>query len=111
MALALALNFLKEQGELKEIPLKNYVAATSIGLQGDEILLDLNYEEDFSCGADTNFVVDSDKNFVEIQGTAEGQTIRRDTMENMMDLALEGCQQLFLKQAEFIGDFFPLKGL
>lgn len=110
VALALALNFLKEQGELKEIPLKNYVAATSIGLHGEEILLDLDYEEDFSCGADTNFVIDSDLNFVEIQGTAEGQTIARPAMDKMMDLALQGCQTLFQKQAEIVGDFFPLKG-
>lgn len=108
VALALALQFLQQQGELKTIPLKNYVAAVSLGLQGDQVLLDLNYEEDFSCGADTNFVVDSSLNFVEIQGTAEGQTISRHQMDVMMELATKGCRELFQKQAAVIGHFFPL---
>jgi ribonuclease PH len=109
VALALALQFLEQQGEIKTIPLKNYVSAVSLGLQGDDVLLDLNYEEDFSCGADTNFVVDSELNFVEIQGTAEGQSISRTHMEQMMTLATKGCQELFRKQAAVVGEFFPLK--
>ena len=104
-----AIDFLKSQGEIKELPLKNYVAAVSVGLQGEEALLDLNYEEDFSCGADTNFVVNNALEFVEVQGTAEGQTITRSKMDEMMDLAILGCQLLFQKQAEVIGEFFPLR--
>lgn len=109
VALALALNFLKSQGEINQIPLKNYVSAVSIGLTGDNLLVDLDYQEDFSCGADTNFVINDDDEFVEVQGTAEGQTIKRVELEKMGELAAAACRQLFLKQSEIIGEFYPLE--
>lgn len=109
IALALALRFLQNQGDLKLLPLKNYLAAVSVGLQGNDILLDLNYEEDFSCGADSNFVANDVGEFVEIQITAEGQNMNRMQTEKMMDLAMEGCQKLFVEQEKIIGGFFPLK--
>lgn len=111
VALALALKFLKDKGEIQEIPIINYVSAISIGLRGEETLLDLNYEEDFSCGADCNFVLDSEGNFVEIQGTAEGETMSRSCMNTMMDLATLGCKDLFTKQSQILGDFLPLREL
>lgn len=109
VALSLALKFLMDQGEIQQLPIKNYISAISVGLRGSDALLDLNYEEDFSCGADTNFVLDSIGNFVEVQGTAEGQTISRSRMNEMMDLAESGCRELFRKQAAILGDFLPLK--
>ena len=107
--MALALQFLKSQGDLNEIPLKNYVSAVSIGLSGDNLLVDLDYQEDFSCGADTNFVINDDAEFVEVQGTAEGQTIKKSELEKMGELATAACQQLFQKQSEIIGEFYPLQ--
>lgn len=109
VALALCLKFLKDQGQLTEIPLKGYLAAISAGLNHDEILLDLDYDEDFACGADVNFVVNDSLEWVEIQGTAEGQTISTEKLTAMMSAAQSGCIELFEAQASIIGDFLPLK--
>lgn len=111
IALALALKFLQSQGALKQIPLKNYVAAVSVGLLGDAALLDLNYEEDSACGTDMNFVLTGAEEFVELQGTAEGAAFNKKQMDQMTVLATQGCRHLFAKQAEIIGGFFPYKPL
>ena len=111
VALALALKFLQSQGALKQIPLKNYVAAVSVGLLGDEALLDLNYEEDSACGTDMNFVLTGAEEFVELQGTAEGAAFNKKQMDQMTILATQGCRRLFTKQAEIISGFFPYKPL
>ncbi len=109
VALALALKFLQEQGQLKENPLSQYIAAISVGLDGTEPLLDLNYDEDFACGTDMNFVIAPGGRFVEVQGTAESGTYSREQLNKMLDLAVEGCQSLFQQQAEVIGGYFPLR--
>lgn len=109
VATAMALNFLKNQGAFRELPLKSYVAAVSVGLLNNELLLDLNYEEDSACGTDMNFVLTSREEFVEVQGTAEGAAFTKAQMDQMTDAAIHGCRQLFAKQAELIGKFFPLK--
>lgn len=108
VALALALNFLKNQGAFATLPLKNYVSAISVGLLKDNVLLDLNYEEDSACGTDMNFVLTSRGEFVEVQGTAEGQTFTKVQMDSMTQTAQFGCQELFKKQAEIVGRFFNL---
>lgn len=108
VALAMALNFLKNQGAFPALPLKNYVAAVSVGLLNDSLLLDLNYEEDSACGTDMNFVLTSKEEFVEVQGTAEGQTFTKKQMDQMTEAAMHGCRQLFAKQAEIIGKYYPL---
>ncbi len=108
VALAMALNFLKNQGAFSKLPIKNYVAAVSVGLLNDSLLLDLNYEEDSACGTDMNFVLTSKEEFVEVQGTAEGQTFTKAQMDLMTISAMEGCKTLFAKQAEIIGKYYPL---
>jgi ribonuclease PH len=108
VALALALKFLKNQGVFTTVPLKNYVAAISVGLLNDNILLDLNYEEDAACGTDMNIVLTDKEEFVEVQGTAEGTTFSKAQMDEMSALAASGCRRLFAHQAEIIGSFFPL---
>ena len=57
-----------------------------------------------------NFVMTNQQQFVEVQGTAEGQTFSKSQMDEMAHLAHLGCQNLFAKQAEIIGSFFPLSG-
>jgi ribonuclease PH len=109
VALALALKFLKDQKQLATLPLKYYVAATSVGIDEANLLLDLNYDEDFSCSTDMNFVMTNKNHFVEVQGTAEGQTFTKAQMDEMCGLAQLGCGNLFKKQAEIIGSFFPLE--
>ncbi|MBX3022196.1 MAG: ribonuclease PH [Bdellovibrionales bacterium] len=109
VALGLALNFLKNQGAFAALPLKNYVAAISVGMLNDKVLLDLNYEEDAACTTDMNFVLTNHEQFVELQGTAEGHTFSKSQMDAMTDSAMHGCRQLFAKQAEILKGFYPLK--
>ncbi len=109
VALTLALQKMKERGLIKEIPLRGYIAAVSVGLSEGQPYLDLNYEEDSSIDTDMNFVMTSQKAFVEIQGTAEKNPFTKSEMDKMTDFATKGCAEIFIKQAEIIGKFFPLK--
>ncbi len=108
VALALAFEKLKSQGVIQTIPLKGYVAAVSVGLSKAQPYLDLNYEEDSSIDTDMNFVMTSQKAFIEIQGTAEKEPFTKSQMDDMTEYATQGCLSLFHKQAELIGSFFPL---
>lgn len=108
VALAMALKFLHNQGQIMTMPLKHYVSAISVGILNDNILLDLNYEEDSACTTDMNFVITDKEEFVELQGTAEGTTFTKKQMDDMALLATAGCRELFKKQAEIIGTYFPL---
>ena len=107
IALALALKNLKDQYIIKDIPLKNYVCAVSIGLNNNQIYLDLDSKEDKSCETDMNFVLNDQNNFIEIQGTAEKQSFTKNQMSAMMDLAHKAGAELIKKQKEFVGSFFP----
>ncbi len=109
VALALALKKLLAVSEIKQNPLQHYIAAISVGLQKDQPLLDLNYDEDSTIGTDMNFVMTNSKTFIEVQGTAESQPFSKSQLLAMMEVAEAGCEQLFAKQAEIIGSFFPLK--
>jgi ribonuclease PH len=95
VALYQALKKMAKQGIIRDIPLKNAIAATSVGIVDREPLLDLCYSEDFRAAVDFN-VVKTDKNaFVEIQGTAEGKPFSRETIDKLLELADKGIQQLF----------------
>lgn len=109
VALAFALKFMKDRGDIQRIPLKYYVAAVSVGMQNKEAILDLCYDEDFACGTDMNFVMTSTGDFVEIQGTAEGEAFSKNDMASMTELAESGCRELFVLQSQLIHPFFPLK--
>ena len=109
VALALAFKFLKDQGQIKEWPMKYYLSAVSAGIKETEAILDLNYDEDSSIDTDMNFVMNNNNDFIEIQGTAEKEAFSHQQLMSMMELAQLGCQELFKKQAEIIGDFFPLE--
>ncbi len=100
VALVDALTTLKSRGLLAEIPIKEAVAAVSVGIVGGEALLDLNYLEDSSAEVDMNFVITSSGRFVEVQGTAEAEPFTSAQMDAMRDLALGGVQQLFGFQQE-----------
>lgn len=93
IALEMAVKKLMRDGLLKETPIKDGLAAISIGLtKENEVIADLNYEEDSSCGTDMNIVMTSSGKFVEVQGTAEGEPF---SMEHLQ--ALLGCAQTALK--------------
>jgi len=100
VALADALAGLKAKGLLATIPLKEAVAAVSVGIVEGEALLDLNYIEDSSAEVDMNFVMTSSNRFVEVQGTAEAEPFTIEQMDAMRALALEGIIQLFAIQEE-----------
>ena len=99
VAAALATRRLMEQGALQVNPITDHVAAVSVGLVGGECLLDLDYSEDSTCGADVNVVMTGAGKFVEVQGTAEGQTFERATLNRLLDLADAGIARLVAAQA------------
>jgi len=93
IALEMAVKKLMREGLLKDNPIKDGLAAISIGInKSDEVIADLNYEEDSSCGTDMNIVMTSSGKFVEVQGTAEGEPF---SMEHLN--ALLSCAQTALK--------------
>jgi ribonuclease PH len=100
VALAEALNGLVRRDILPSSPLRESVAAVSVGLLGGQPLLDLNYEEDFRAEVDMNFVVTGSGSFVEVQGTAEERPFTAAELDLMRDLALLGCRDLALLQGK-----------
>lgn len=108
VALAMCLNYMKEQKMISSLPLKHYISAISVGLSSQGPLLDLNYDEDSTIDTDMNFVLNDGMEFIEIQGTAEGTAFSRDQMNEMLDLAQLGCKELFTEQEKLIGSFFKL---
>jgi len=103
VALHLAIDGLVRGRELKEMPVKHAVASTSVGLVEGRPLLDLSYEEDFRAETDFNVVMTADKEFVEVQGTAERGAFSRETLNDMLALAESGISCLLQSQAEAIG--------
>lgn len=87
---------------LSEVPLKGSVAATSVGLVNDEILLDLCYEEDFQAQVDFNVVMSDAGDFVEIQGTGEERPFSKQELQEMLIVAEEGINRLRVVQNEAI---------
>lgn len=100
IALADALAALCNRGLLAEIPLKEAVAAVSVGILGGVALLDLNYPEDSAAEVDMNFVMTSSGRFVEVQGTAEAEPFTAAQMDAMRELASNGILRLFDIQKE-----------
>jgi ribonuclease PH len=103
IALYDALATIREQGLIGQIPLKEAVAAVSVGIVGGEALLDLNYAEDSAAEVDMNFVMTSSGRFVEVQGTAETEPFTVEQMDAMRDLASVGIMELFALQREALG--------
>jgi ribonuclease PH len=103
VALALALEHMRERDLIRTIPLADYVAATSVGIVGGEPLLDLAYEDDAKADVDMNVVKTGDGRFVEIQGTAEAMPFGRDALMTLLDLADHGIRQLVAKQRAIVG--------
>lgn len=94
VALAMSLERMVTARILKELPLRDTVAATSVGLVGDELLLDLSYEEDSRAQVDMNVVMTGGGRFVEIQASAEGRTFSSEEMQRLTHLAAGGIGQL-----------------
>ena len=103
VALALALEKLRERDVIKSIPLSDYVAAISVGIVDGEVLLDLAYEDDSRAEVDMNIVKTGDGRFIEVQGTAEAIPFGRDALNRLLDLADAGIRQLIDKQRAIVG--------
>jgi ribonuclease PH len=98
VALGLALEKLVEAGTLTSVPLRDFVAAVSVGIVDGEILLDLCYEEDSRADVDMNFVMTAGHKMVEVQATAERQVFDDVQFAKMLGLARQGVQALIAKQ-------------
>ena len=94
VVLADAVPWLREKKLLAVDPLRDFVAAVSVGIVGGEPVLDLDYAEDSSCDTDMNVVMTGRGGIVEIQGTAEREPFSRDEMDRLMALAASGISQL-----------------
>ena len=82
------------EGKISASPIREHLAAVSVGIAGNTPLLDLDYVEDSGCETDMNVVMTEGGRFVEIQGTAEGQAFSRDEANALLDLASAGIAQL-----------------
>ncbi len=100
VALVDALQWLVARGSLPKLPVKEAVAAVSVGIVAGEILLDLDYQEDSSAEVDMNFVMTASNRFVEVQGTAEAEPFTCEQMDAMRNMAMAGIRQLFAVQEE-----------
>jgi len=102
VAVAMALDRLIRTGVVKRQVLLPAVAAVSVGIVQDDVLLDLCYEEDSQAQVDFNVVMNSKAHYVEIQGTAEGSPFDRKRMDLLLDLAHTGIDQLLKAQREVL---------
>ncbi|ADU31389.1 ribonuclease PH [Evansella cellulosilytica] len=104
VAMALALHKLKEAKQIKKFPIKHFLAAISVGVnEGNIAILDLDYIEDSKANVDMNIIMTGNSEFVEIQGTGEEATFSRKQLNEMLDLAELGINELFLHQKEALG--------
>ena len=98
VALHDAVSGLLAKGLITETPLKEFIAAISVGVYQGTPVLDLDYLEDSDCDTDMNVVMLGNGHFVEVQGTAEGQAFSRAEMDALLELASSGISQLIEKQ-------------
>jgi ribonuclease PH len=103
VALHDALTWLVSKGSLSSIPIRDFVAAVSVGVHQGTPLLDLDYAEDSACGCDMNVVMTGAGNFVEVQGTAEGETFSRKELDALLALAQRGISELIVEQRRALG--------
>lgn len=100
VAMKLAFDKLVAEGVLKESPLKEHLAAISVGIKDGEVILDLDYEEDSSAEVDMNVIMTESGQFVEIQGTGEEATYSHAELLQMLDVASQGIKQLIEAQKQ-----------
>lgn len=105
VAMALALHKLSIEKGLSQYPIRDFLAATSVGiLTGNKTILDLNYVEDSTAIVDMNVVMTGAGEFVELQGTGEEGTFSVNQLQEMLSMAQKGISELIAKQKEVLGD-------
>ncbi|WP_270179492.1 ribonuclease PH [Alkalihalobacillus sp. CinArs1] len=106
VAMALAIEKALANKQIKKMPITDFLAATSVGINKDgEAILDLCYKEDSTAQVDMNIVMTGKSEFVEVQGTGEEATFTMNQMNEMLSLAQSGIEELIIKQADVIGEF------
>ncbi len=98
-----AVSFLLKQGRITQSPIRDFVAAVSVGVVQGTPLLDLEYTEDSTCDTDMNVVMTGNGGFVEVQGTAEGLPFSRAEMDRLLALADKGIRDLNALQKQALG--------
>jgi ribonuclease PH len=98
-----AVSLLQRRGLIAQSPLRDFVAAVSVGVYEGVPVLDLDYAEDSNCDTDMNVVMTGAGGFVEVQGTAEGAPFSREEMDVLMILAADGIRALIAKQKQALG--------
>jgi ribonuclease PH len=109
VAAALAFQKLERLKALKRFPLKDYVAAVSVGIVGGEMLLDLNYIEDSNAEVDMNVVMAGSGQLVELQATAEGRPYSVDDLNRLLGIARPGIEKLLAVQKSILRIDLPVK--
>lgn len=104
VAIVDALNKLKKQGALNKLPIKNFLAATSVGKIGSDLLLDLTYEEDSKADVDMNIVMTGAGEFVEVQATAEHAHFSKKELDAFLLLAEKGINEIIEIQKKTLAD-------
>jgi ribonuclease PH len=97
-----AIVWLQQRGAFAELPLRDSVAAVSVGMFNGVPVLDLDYEEDSHCETDMNVVMTGSGGVIEVQGTAEGKAFSRAQLNQMLDLAAGGISQLIERQRQVL---------
>jgi ribonuclease PH len=108
VALVLALRRLHGEGILSDWPVRDYVAAVSVGIVDGTPMLDLRYEEDSRAAVDMNVVGTSDGRFVEIQGTAESEPFTEEQLRQLLQLARQGVAHVIEVQKSILGPLSPV---
>ena len=98
-----ALDWMRAKGMIATLPVKEFVAAVSVGVYGGEPVLDLDYAEDSACQTDMNVVMTGGGRFVEVQGTAEGEPFARAELDKLLGLAARGISELVAHQRRALG--------
>lgn len=98
-----AVSWLLAQGSIEVSPIRQFVAAVSVGVVQATPLLDLEYSEDSACDTDMNVVMTANGGFVELQGTAEGEAFSGEQMDAMLALARKGIRELLAAQRASLG--------
>ncbi|ATH09235.1 ribonuclease PH [Halobacteriovorax marinus] len=103
VALEMAVEKLLESGLIEETPIKEPLAALSVGINSaGKVIADLNYDEDSTCETDMNIVMTKSGKFIEVQGTAEGEAFSRDELNAILDCATEAIQSVFKEQEKVL---------
>jgi ribonuclease PH len=104
VALVDALHTMKKKGQIREIPLKDFAAAISVGIVDGTPMLDLCYEEDVKAEVDMNIVMTGGGQYIEVQGTAEKVPFSKKQMDILQGLAKDGIEKLVALQKDLLGD-------